>query len=93
MSLVNINCPNCTNPIEIPLNRVSGEWFGTDADGNRGMWVSPYFEPGDIPKVCLHCKHPFTIAELEAIAEKAQDEANELDADDIEPEHDYDEER
>lgn len=30
-----VNCPECENPITVKVDR---EYYGDDADGNRGEW-------------------------------------------------------
>lgn len=77
--------PQCEASIEVELEWIDGEIYGTDADGNRGVWVPGYLTvASEVPEVCSECGHHYLVEELKALeadAEKAA-EAMTMTADD-----------
>ena len=80
----------CEAPIECPLEYTPGwfpgEMYGQDADGNRGVWQSGYFEVCDIPNECPE-GHDLKdrMAEIERVAQLLADEYEPPDMDDYGP--------
>ena len=46
------HCPVCDTSFEIECEIEPGEWYGADADGNRGMWVGPRILTPETPDKC-----------------------------------------
>lgn len=60
----------CGADLTVEAECEGGEWWGTDADGNRGMWIAPYIaaDVGDV--TCkLHALTPEEYAALQAQAD------------------------
>jgi hypothetical protein len=65
----------CDGEVEIVGVPEGGEWYGADADGNRGMWIEQYLalgaEPSDLK--CCPCGHrPRTPEEVKVWETKAE---------------------
>lgn len=75
----------CQDEIEVELDYTPGEVYGSDADGNRGVWQSGYFENiSDTPLVCEECGRAYSDeertqleAEMNAAAEAHSEDAPE----------------
>lgn len=60
----------------VEAEREGGEWFGADADGNRGMWIAPYLAVDASDVTCpLHELTKEDYEQLQAQADKACEDA------------------
>ena len=60
---------------DLSIETEPGEMYGTDADGNRGVWREGYLYCDNVPDQCPVCRNFFTEKDMERIDEAACDEA------------------
>lgn len=68
---INVHCPmdGCGEEIVMECDIDPGDSnYGSDADGNRGMYVGPSVMACDPPEECPHCHTKYEQAELDHIA-------------------------
>ena len=77
---ITVPCPHvmddgapCEADVVVTLHWCPGEMWGTDADGNRGMWVPGHYEVDAIGEAC-EAGCVFAEADSEAL-EKAAEQA------------------
>lgn len=55
---IRVTCanPECEEEIAVECDTDGGYMYGTDADGNRGIWIAPYVcHPDDADMICQKC--------------------------------------
>jgi hypothetical protein len=70
---ITLTCPICDADFDIELEYEPADpHFGSDADGNRGVYIPGYYHQADVPGECPVCKGTFAPDELSDLINDAK---------------------
>lgn len=70
----------CEADIDVECEYNAGETYGSDADGNRGIWVPSYISPGTVPDKCPD-GHEFTPEEKKQLEKELEGQCKDYEFD------------